>query len=518
MRILFIYINPTGRTAVPPNLSMLIGHLKANRPYEVSLFDTSFYKFDFGKPVVPNAWTTGYFVPVKNKIELPRRDSDLHEDLRKQIASFKPDLIATSYYSNQQAIVRDLLEPVKKEFPRIPVVAGGCHPSFEPEESINESYVDMICVGEGERTLVELCDKIHARQDYSAVEGIWLKKDGKVIRNPVGAPIDLDSLGDPDWDIFDPAHIYQPFHGNYFRVGMIEFGRGCPYRCTYCSNRKYLDIYAGHRGEYFRHRTPKLFIERLKNLKEKYSLEMIYFQEGTFLTMPDDVLEELSTLYAEHIDLPSIILTTVHTINEKRVKCLKHMRCLYVNLGIEEGNPEFREKYLRRKMTNKQVVDAFKLLKKYKIYTAAYNVIGFPYETRSDIFRTIDLNRSSGPDSVYAQIFYPIQGSELRDWCIKEGFFDPGLDSLYTQILGVGNAAILKSLKMSREEIHGLLKTFYLYVRMPKAAYPLISFLERDTRFSRKAVAGLTRYYWAREPRFSDAVDLMRHSGNGARL
>ena len=515
MKVLFVYINPTGRTAVPPNLSILMGHLKSQRPaYEIALFDTSFYKFDFGKPVVPHAWTTGYFVPVKKKIELPRLETNVNEDLLKKVETFKPDLIATGYYSNQRVIVRDLMAPVKKAFPHIPVIAGGCHPSFEPEESIVEPFLDMICIGEGEHLLVELCDRINAKKDYSDVRGLWIKKDGKVIRNPMGDLIDLDTLGFPDWDTFDPAHIYQPFHSGYFRVGMVEFGRGCPYRCTYCANGKYLDLYQDNKRGYFRHRKPKLFVPWLKHLKEKYELEMIYFQDGTFLTMPDSVLEELSFLYEEHINLPCILLTTVHTINEKRLKCLKRMKCLYVNLGIEEGNPEFREKYLKRKMTNQQIIEAFRLLRQYGIYSAAYNVLGFPHETRADIFQTIELNRQANPDSVYPQVFYPIEGSELRDWCVKEGFFDPSLDSLYTQILGVGLVSILKGLKMTREEIHSLLKTFNLYVRAPKALYPLIRLLEKDTPLSRLIITQWAKYYWAREPRFSTKEDLYYRSSN----
>lgn len=509
MKILFIYVNPIGRTTIPPNLSMLIGNLKAKRPYEVALFDTSFYKFDFGKPVIPAAWTMGYFIPAERKVKLLQCNGDVTEDLIAKIGSFAPDLIATSCYSNQRGIVKGMLTRVRREFPHIPVLVGGCYTSFEPNEVIAEPWLDMICVGEGEDALIELCDRIYAKKDYSDVKNIWLKKDGKIVKNAVRQPVCLDDLGDPDWDIFDPAHIYQPFHGSYFRVGMVEFGRGCPYFCTYCANHKYLELYKDYKSQYFRHRNPRKFVERLKLLKKKYALEIIYFQEGTFLTMRDEVLEELAELYEKEIGLPCIIITTVPSINDRRLKALSQMKCIYINLGIEEGNPEFREKVLKRKMSNQQIVHAFQLLKKYGIYSAAYNVIGFPHENRADIFKSIELNRQCDPDSVYPQIFYPIEGSELRDLCIKEGFFDPALDSLHTQILSVGQVSILKGLTLSREEIHGLSRTFYLYVRSPKILYPFIRLLEKDTPFSRLVIGVMTRYYWRKDPYFRGIKDLV---------
>ena len=508
MNLLFIYINPTSRTAIPPNISMLIGNIKNKRDYNIELFDTSFYKFNFGKPVIEDAWSMGYFLPVRDKIKIPQKETNLLDDLTEKVKDFRPNLIAVSCYSNQYAIARDLLIDLKEKFPEIPNIVGGPHPSFAPEKVISQPFIDMICVGEGEDSLLELCDKMESGGDITSINNIWLKEGKKIIINPIGKPTNLDELGDPDWSIFDNIHLYQPFHGKYFRVGMIEFGRGCPYRCTYCANRKYLDLYKEYKTSYFRHRDPALFIKKLKRLKERYNLELIYFQDGTFLTMSNDVLRRLATLYEEEINLPCIILTTANTINKTRLEYLKNMKCIYINMGIEEGNPEFRKQVLKRRMSTKQIVDAFELVRRYGIYTAAYNVIGFPYETRQDIFKTIELSRQCLPDSVYTQIFYPIEGTELRDICLEKGFFDPTNESLHSQILGVGNVSLLDDLPLSRQEIHGLLKTFYLYARMPKAIYPFIRLLEKDTAFSRKVISRLTKYYWKREPQFTDADSL----------
>lgn len=509
VKLLFIYINPTGRSAMPPNVSMLIGYLKGKSKHNVEVFDTTCYKFDLGRPVVESSWTTGYFLPIDKKLAFTERSTDMKEDLSNKIKEFSPDLIAISCYSNQYAIVSDILGHVKKVSPGTLSIVGGCHTSFMPEHVISNKHIDIICLGEGEEALLELCNKIDGKEDIRHIENLWVKDNGKVIRNLLRKPVDLDKIGTPCWEAFDPLHLYQPFHGGYFRTGMVEFGRGCPFKCTYCANKSYLDLYKDFGRSYFRHRKPEKFIEMLKKLKTNYKLELIYFQDGTFLTMPDEVLIELADLYRREINLPCIILTTVTTITEKRLESLRKMSCIYINLGIEAGNPVFREKVLNRKMSDETIINAFELVRKNRIYTAAYNVIGFPYETREDIMQTIELNIKCRPDSIYTQIFYPIDGCELTKVCLEHGFLDSSDETLYSQICDIGRVSILKDLPLDRAEIHALLRTFYLYVKMPKELYPMISLLVEDIPMTRKIISNLTEYYWKQEPHFKDTKDLI---------
>lgn len=508
MKLLFIYINPTGRSAMPPNITMLLGYLKRKSNHTVEVFDTTYYRFDLGQPVVESSWTPGYFLPTDKKIAFPVRETDLDSDLAIKIRDTSPDLIAVSCYSNQYQIASGILKSVKEKFPQIPTLVGGCHASFSPEKVIADPNIDMICVGEGEVALLELCNRIDRKEDVRYINNLWVKDNGNIIRNSVGAPISLDEIGEPDWDAFDSLHIYQPFHGSYFKVGMVEFGRGCPFECTYCANKSYIKLYKDFKKEYFRHRDPKEFIKILKKKKDTYALELIYFQDGTFLTMPDEVLKELAELYEREINLPCIILTTVTTINEWRLSCLNRMNCIYINLGIEAGNPEFRKNILKRNMSDDQIINAFKMIREHKIYTAAYTVIGFPYETRENIFQTIELTRKCRPDSIYTQVFYPIHGCDLTNICLEQGYFDSANESLYSQIKDMGNVSVLEHLSLAREEIHGLLRTFYLYAKMPAELFGTIQTLEEDTPLSRKIISGLTDYYKKQEPYFGSANDI----------
>ncbi len=101
------------------------------------------------------------------------------------------------------------------------------------------------------------------------------------------------------------------------------------------------------------------------------------------------------------------------------------MNCDRISIGIEHGNEKFRKKVLKKKFTNKQVIDAFRILQKSKIPVTVNNIIGFPDETRDLVFDTINLNRNIKTDSINAYFFVPYRGTPLRKHCINRGYLDP---------------------------------------------------------------------------------------------
>src|SRR3989337_2309933 len=89
----------------------------------------------------------------------------------------------------------------------IPVIAGGVFPTFAPEVLLSNKNVHIVCVGEGEEAIVELCKRISLAEDYSDVENLWFIKDGQMIRNRPRKPIDINNLPIPDYSLFEPERF-----------------------------------------------------------------------------------------------------------------------------------------------------------------------------------------------------------------------------------------------------------------------------------------------------------------------
>jgi radical SAM superfamily enzyme YgiQ (UPF0313 family) len=76
---------------------------------------------------------------------------------------------------------------------------------------------------------------------------------------------------------------------------------------------------------------------------------------------------------------------------------------------------------MKRNISDDQIIKAYSLFKKYKMSSNAINIIGLPHETEKDIWATIKLNRRINPSSSGVNIFYPYHGTELGDYCFKNG-------------------------------------------------------------------------------------------------
>lgn len=119
-----------------------------------------------------------------------------------------------------------------------PIIWGGVHATISPEKCIE--HVDLVCVGEGEHTMLELLDRLERKQDITGIANLWVRKNGKVYKNEIRNLVhDLDSLPPPDYDLEDHYILERdrivPFQERHLN-GMIFFQteRGCPNSCTYC--------------------------------------------------------------------------------------------------------------------------------------------------------------------------------------------------------------------------------------------------------------------------------------------
>ena len=117
-------------------------------------------------------------VPYKMEEKgIKQKTSDWKKDLNDQVNKFKPNLIAISSTEDMWELGMKALKELKsyKEKNNVPVIVGGVFATFAPEICIKEELVDMVCVGEGENALLDLCDRIEKKTDYSDVTNLWVK-------------------------------------------------------------------------------------------------------------------------------------------------------------------------------------------------------------------------------------------------------------------------------------------------------------------------------------------------------
>src|SRR5262249_28379069 len=148
-----------------------------------------------------------------------------------------------------------------------------------------EEAIDIVCVGEGEGAIVELCERLASGDDYYDIQNLWVKDEyGQVRRNPQRHVVDLDTLPILDFEIFDENRIYRPMAGKVYRMIPIETHRGCPYTCTYCNSPSQNVLHEEKgAGRYFRKKSIENIRNEIAHLVKRWNAEYIYFPADTFL-------------------------------------------------------------------------------------------------------------------------------------------------------------------------------------------------------------------------------------------
>jgi len=487
MKILLLYPNRVLVTRMQLGLAYLSTYLK-KAGHEIDLFDTTFIKCGDSKSDEEHRENSLQVInPDLLKYGLYEREGDVYAEFQDAVDTFNPDIIATSIVDPNYTFSLSLLRHIKKYRSEIITVAGGPTPTYAPEEVIAEDCVDYICVGEGEKPIIELVNNLENNDDVTSIPNIWCKTNGEIKKNAIRDALDVNELLYPDWDIFDDRHIWRPMAGKMYRLGMFAMSRGCTFKCAYCSNSVLVQLYK-NKGTFYRVKKPETFIKELKHFKEKYNLNFIFFTDDLFplhrisLIRKEDtssMLEEFVALYKEHINLPFSVNLYPELIKKDSFKKLVDAGLANICVGLESGSNEIRVNILKRKYKNEQIVKVFNWAKEYNVRSSSFNMIGLPHETRSQILETMLLNNEAKPTTNTVTYFHPYRGETLRNLCIKEGLFNPDDENDYEDQYREGS--LLDLPQISQQELNGLFKTFSLYAKLPKSLHWLIKYAEGES-------------------------------------
>jgi radical SAM superfamily enzyme YgiQ (UPF0313 family) len=397
------------------------------------------------------AYISSVLKTKNHKTFLLNIDSFKKKQLDNTIKKYKPDLICFSSTTDQIELTKKTIEYISKY--KIPTIIGGTHSTVFPEDAINVKSILGICIGEGEYAILELVEALENKKSYTKIKNFWFKKGNKIIKNPLRPLIqNLDKLPFPDRELFN----YKELLKNH-KAG-IEFmaGRGCPYQCTYCVNKKLQDLYK-NKGKFVRYRSVNNLIKEIKQTIKRYPTKLITFHDDTF-TLNKKWLKEFSEKYSKEIKIPFRCNARADTIDEEIIKLLKKANCKQIWIGVESGNEKIRNLVLKKNITNQQIKEVFNLAKKYKIKTMAFNMIGIPYETEENIKETFKFNKEINPDLKAINIFRPYPGTELYNLCKKNNWISN------RKVHGYYEDTILDQPSVNRETIRYYKELFYPYM------------------------------------------------------
>jgi radical SAM superfamily enzyme YgiQ (UPF0313 family) len=345
--------------------------------------------------------------------------------IRREVTSFAPDLIGFSVVSNQYCFAREIARDIKG-YCKAPIICGGIHPTMDPESVLRDECFDYVCVGEGERAIVELADALGNSSPTRGIENIWLKFDGDIIRNRVRPFAPLESLPRKDYEIFDFQRMIDAKDG---WVGIMS-SRGCPFSCSYCFNHRLRELYqrdlncSAAELRYIRYHPVSNVIDEIEMLLSSYkNIKTIIFDDDLF-TLNKNYLREFCREYRRRVGLPFVCNAHVKVFDEEAAGCLKDAGCRIVKFGLESGSERVRREILNRRMSNDEIIRAFATAENFGFHTSAFVIIGFPRESISEIHETINLLARIKPGRFRWSVFFPFINTRAYDIAREGGFID----------------------------------------------------------------------------------------------
>jgi len=365
----------------------------------------------------------GYQVEVYNQ--------DMHhypdEHLTEYLNTNKFDVVGVSviagYYQYKKLL--SISEAINKSKNRPFYILGGYGPSPEPKYFIEKTKADVVVIGEGEETAVELFDAIANRNPLHNIKGIAFKDGEEIIVNDRRPLIeDINSIAWPAYHKF-PIEYYRlmplPKKGaTDFALPMMS-GRGCTFKCTFC--------YRMDTG--FRARNADDLLEEVKYLNKEYGINRFTFQDD--LLMVSVVRTEDICAAFERANL-NVQWDCNGRLNYARSDLLQRMRkcgCVYINYGIESMDGEVL-KNMRKGLRPEQIVKGIEATLEVGISPGLNFIFGNIGDNRKTIQKTVDflLKYDDFSERRTLKPVTPYPGSPLYYDAINKGLLG-GVEDFY---------------------------------------------------------------------------------------
>lgn len=370
------------------------------------------------------------------------------ETLESEIRKKNPDLLAITALTPTISNAMQTAELVKKTCPQATVVMGGYHPTFNYQEILDTGFVDIVVMGEGEYTMLDLVETLSEGGDLSQVKGIAY---GDVVTPARPLITNLDEMPFPARHLLPMDH-YKILNMKLHTATMIS-GRGCPMQCSFCAS-------AALHGRQLRMRSPSNVVDEMEHLINDHGAGMIAFMDDTFTLKPSRVAEICDEIINRDLNVYWGCTARADTLSDELMYKLSESGCITMFLGVESADQQQLDR-VNKQLTIDKIRSAFALARKNDIRTIASVVLGMPGDTKDSIQRTINFVRELNPSYALFSLATPYPGTRFYQEAVQGNLIKVKDWSKYTLL-----SPVLETVDCSMDELKKMQKTafrqFYL--------------------------------------------------------
>jgi len=297
------------------------------------------------------------------------------------------------------------------------VVIGGHLVSSEPEYFLRKFHCNAICIGEGEKTIVDLLDALQKGKSLKEVQGIaFLENDIFVQTEHRPLIQDLDEIPEPAYDLF-PIDHYALFPAanakSTDRFMSVLSGRGCIFTCNFC--------YRMDKG--FRPRSGESILREIANLQKKYNITYIDFCDELLMSSEKRTLELCKSFLDSNLKFRWRCNGRLNFAKPEILEYMKKSGCVFINYGIESVDDSALRK-MGKALTVKQIITGIENTLTVGISPGLNIIFGNIGENQECLDKDLEFLLKYDDHAQLRTIrpVTPYPGSPLYDYAVKNGF------------------------------------------------------------------------------------------------
>jgi radical SAM superfamily enzyme YgiQ (UPF0313 family) len=324
-----------------------------------------------------------------------------------------PEIIGITSNISNLSSVKKISEKIKTLKREVKIVVGGPLPSSSPELYLNAG-VDYVVKGEGEITFYNFIKK------KRPVEGMFIKDNGKISFTGEGESVaNLDDLPFPSLDKIEIEKYFVNF-SKLRPVSSLLTSRGCPFTCTFCNKSVF--------GSKWRARSSENVLSEIKWQVNKLGVKEICIMDDNFSLDKERVRKICVSILAEDINFSWQCQNglRVENLDKGLLEQMKKSGCWKVGIAPEVGDEAVLAK-IDKKLNLDDIREANNWCRKVGICVHAFFMIGFPFEDKESIEKTINFSIELSPVIAdFAKVF-PFPGPRLSEEYSSDEISEGGL-------------------------------------------------------------------------------------------
>ncbi|HQH62576.1 MAG TPA: radical SAM protein [Clostridiales bacterium] len=340
------------------------------------------------------------------------------ENIKKLVKEFQPDIVGLSIMSARGIKDAQFISQTIKKM-NLPVIWCGHYPTFIYDDALNSGLVDVVVLGEGEFTFLELVNNISRKlfpDKLDEIPGLAYRREGKIVVTKTREFADPADLPLIDYSLVDVPRYYQTWYGCK-KMLYLYGSKGCPFACTFCYN-------AAYNRSQFRKRPDEVLFKEFDYLVNEQGMDGIYFTDDVFCPKKEDLQKFCAMMKQKNYKMTWGCQARTGQFSRADFELMYDAGCRWIFYGVETGSASMQSK-VGKNLDLDKMEDTFKAAKETGLITISSLIIGFPDETVEQLRETVALAKRIKADLYPCNMYTPNIEQKLCQDLIRQGRFRP---------------------------------------------------------------------------------------------